>query len=345
LAFTKNQPARSSINYTVRIRTAGTSDDSPQKPIRRILYPGSRNKHTPEIIRGYAQSGVRFISGKEPPERWLAKNYAYEQLAGEANGELLLFCGVDVRFTPSSLELLVKTMLQKRKTMVSAIPRNVYSSTIKELLVQPGRYAWELSLPRRMLNRPPVLSSCWLIASKTLKEAGGFAAVTQKVVPESYFSRFAASNLDGYSFMQAGKEIDITSVKSFEEQYSTAIRTRYPQTHRRVEIVAATSLAEFVFLILPIILFALNLLMGMWLLAALAGVAYALQAAAYSKIVNLTYRRRLWKSILVFPLAAAYDIFLLNDSMLKYEFGEVLWKSRNICLPVLQFTAGSAQKQ
>ena len=44
-----------------------------------------------------------FIAGKAPPGQWLAKNYAYAQLAEAANGEVLLFCGVDTRFEPESL--------------------------------------------------------------------------------------------------------------------------------------------------------------------------------------------------------------------------------------------------
>ncbi|HXR49615.1 MAG TPA: glycosyltransferase, partial [Verrucomicrobiae bacterium] len=89
-----------------------------------VLDDCSQNKRTPEIIRAFAQDGVRFVDGKVPPERWLAKNYAYKQLVDEASGELLLFCGADTRFQPESLRIMVETLLAKRKTMLSIIPRN-----------------------------------------------------------------------------------------------------------------------------------------------------------------------------------------------------------------------------
>ena len=53
---------------------------------------------------------------------WLAKNYAYQQLAEAANGELLLFCGVDTRFEPGSLRALVALHLTTKASMISVLP-------------------------------------------------------------------------------------------------------------------------------------------------------------------------------------------------------------------------------
>ena len=36
------------------------------------------------------------------------------------------------------------------------------------------------------------------------------------------------------------------------------------------------------------------------------------------------------------PLLPLVDLWLLNRSMLAYEFGRVEWKDRNICLPVMR---------
>jgi cellulose synthase/poly-beta-1,6-N-acetylglucosamine synthase-like glycosyltransferase len=110
-----------------------------------VLDDSSQNRQTPEIIRSFAQSGVRFLAGKEPPVRWLAKNYAYQQLAEVANGELLLFCGVDTRFQPQTLSTLVKQLIQKNKSMISLLPRNPDQTGLRSLLIQPARYAWELA--------------------------------------------------------------------------------------------------------------------------------------------------------------------------------------------------------
>ncbi len=303
-----------------------------------VLDDCSQDRHTPEIIRGFAHDGVRFIAGVAPPDQWLAKNYAYAQLAEAANGELLLFCGVDVSFEPQSLTILVKTMLQKQKSMISIMPRNMLPKHggPLSLFIQPNRYAWEIALPRRLLHRPPVLSTCWLITRKALRAAGGFQAVSRKGVPESYLARTTANDRDGYSFMQANTSMGISCQKSLEQQRATAIRTRYLQLHRRPELVALVAAGEFSVLVWPLILLVVAIVSQTWLLAAMSGAATSMTVVTHSKIINLTYRRFVFAGLWIVPLAAIYDIGLLNYSMWQYEFDEVLWKGRNVCIPMMR---------
>lgn len=303
-----------------------------------VLDDCSQDKRTPEIIRGFAHDGVRFIAGTNPPNSWLAKNHAYAQLAAEANSELLLFCGVDCRFEPESLTILVKTLLQKQKTMISILPRNVpaQSKNILSRLIQPSRYGWELALPRRLLQRPPVLSTCWLITRQALDAAGGFQAVRRKGVPESYLARFTASSGDGYSFLQSDQIIGVTSQKLLEDQKATAIRTRYLQLHRRPELTAFVSLAELSMLVWPVIILAVAATTRQPFLAAISGLSFLATTVMYMKLINLTYRRITLQGIYLLPIAALYDIGLLNYSMWQYEFREVLWKGRNVCIPIMR---------
>lgn len=310
-----------------------------------VLDDCSQNKHTPGIIRDFAQSGVRFIAGKTPPTHWLAKNYAYQQLADEANGELLLFCGVDTRFQTSSLRAMVEAALQKNKQMVSFIPRNQSPPawSVESLFVQPARYAWELSPPRRLVNRPPVLSTCWLIVTATLQQAGGFGAASHSISPESYLARYAIHHGDGYSFMQSDATINVTSVKSLSAQRATAIRTRYPQLHRRPELVALIVLGELATFTAPFVAVVISLLSGQLLLAGVSGLACLLLTGFYCRVVTLTYRRFLLRSLWTLPLVALYDLGLLNYSMWQYEFREVIWKGRNVCIPVMR-TVSAASK-
>jgi glycosyltransferase involved in cell wall biosynthesis len=330
-------PARNETTELEACLASLTASDYPKLEII-VLDDCSQNKRTPEIIRDFAHAGVRFMAGKVPPDRWLAKNYAYQQLAEAANGEILLFCGVDCRFEPASLRHMVTALLHKRKAMVSFLPRNLLKSgwSLRPLLVQPGRYAWELALPRRLLNRPPVLSTCWLITRPALEAAGGFAAISRKAVPESYFARAAALQNDGYSFIAADARLGLSNIKDFEQQQATAVRTRYPQLHRRPEMAALVSLAELIWLVWPFCLLVAAAAAGWWWLAGLSLLSCLLLVAAYALIVRLTYRRFLPASLWFMPFATLYDIGLLNYSLWRYEFGEVIWKGRNVCLPVMR---------
>jgi hypothetical protein len=308
-----------------------------------VLDDSSQDRRTPEIIRQFAHDGVIFLAGKALPAQWLAKNYAYDQLASEANGDILLFCGVDCRFEPDSLTNLVKTLQQKSKSMISLLPKNLLPNSYKRSLLQPARYAWELSLPRKLLNRPPVLSTCWLIKRDELEAAGGFSAVQRKIVPEAFFARVTARN-EGYSFLLADQSIGIASTKSFPEQKSTAIRTRFPQLHRRPEIVALVALAEISLLFWPLAICGAAIFYERWPLALIAGLAYVVHAYVYARVVNLTYQRFVPEGIIIFPLAVVYDVVILIYSMWQYMFGKVDWKGRDVSGRLAESTPNLAQR-
>lgn len=306
-----------------------------------VLDDCSQNKRTPEIIRSFAQSGVRFLAGKATKENWLAKNYAYQQLLETASGDLVLFSGVDVRFAPDSLRQLVQSMLAKDKSMVSIIPRNDIPERAQweSFLLQPARYAWELALPRKLFRRPPVLSTCWIIKRATITSAGGFAAVSRSIVPESYFARSAAVH-DGYSFMQSTVDMDIRSHKPADQQRATTVRMRYPQLHRRPELVLFMTLAETFLLILPFFFFFTALITSQHWIMISSGLASLLILLMYARVMWLTYRKPLWFALLLAPIAGLQDIILLNYSMAKYEFSEVYWKGVNVCIPVMRVIPG-----
>jgi glycosyltransferase involved in cell wall biosynthesis len=303
-----------------------------------VLDDCSQNLHTPEIIRNFAHDGVRFIAGSMPPNNWLAKNYAYKQLLDESNGDLVLFCGVDARFELNALTAIVDTMLDRRKTMLSIMPRNLAPSRFKleALLVQPGRYAWELALPRRWLDRPPVLSSCWVAQRQMLVDAGGFAAVARAILPERYFARYAAIHHDGYSFLQSGENLGLASAKSFNDQRETAIRVRYPSLHRRIELTALVSVIESIVLVWPYISLVDNLIQHQWIIALIDTGSCLMLNYVYYQVVRITYQRPLLRAVWLLPFAAIYDIILLNYSLWQYEFNEVIWKGRNVCIPVMR---------
>ena len=302
-----------------------------------VLDDCSQDKRTPEIIRSFARDGVRFIAGEAAPNHWLAKNFAYKRLVAEANSELLLFCGVDTRFTPDGLTLLVEAMLQKQKTMLSIIPRNKLPTglSLQASLIQTGRYAWEVLLPRRYIGRPPVLSTCWLITRSMLQTAGGFDAFKQSVLPEHHLAHRAALQGDGYSFLRASSAMGLTSVKSFAEQRATGIRTRYPLLRRRPETVAAYSFLASVLLVWPYKLLVIAISNQQLHLIIISCLSCCLLGYVGYNLSALTYRKRLWRGLILIPFMVAYDIALLNYSMWQYEFHEVIWKGRNICLPIM----------
>jgi Glycosyl transferase family 2 len=300
-----------------------------------VLDDCSQTRRTPEIIRGYAHDGVRFVRGEEPQPIWLPKNQAYDHLVREASGEYILFCGVDVRFEPQALRQLVAGLLNKKKDMMSVLPWRAALAERRFVVIQAMRYFWELAPPRRLFKRPPVLSTCWIIRRQALLQQGGFEAVRRAIVPEAHFAR-QLSQTDTYSFMRASQSLGLQSIKPATEQLATAVRMRYPQLHRRPENVLIITLAYGGFLLLPFVVIGINfwVVVG-WPALLMAGLAAVLLVATYEQVVVATRTGSRWFGLLAFPAGILYDLYLIHYSMLRYEFSEVDWKGRNICIPAM----------
>ena len=311
------------------------ASDYPKMEI--LVLDDQSHDRTPDIIRSFAHDGVRFIKGKTPPQNWLAKNWAYQRLYEESSGELVVFCGVDVQFAPHTLRAMVLSMLHKQKQMLAVIPQNRQQQGLAQegsVLLQPMRYAWELCLPRRLFRRPPVLSSCWIASRELVAAAGTFSAISRSITPESYFAKHAVQN-DGYTFLQSNETLDLTSSKDVREQWDTAVRTRYPQLHRRPEFVLLLSLAELLTVILPAVVFWVALWQHHWLLAIVNLANSLILTWVYASVVQLTYHRFQLRGLFAFPLASVLDVCIRHLSMWRYEFSDVTWKGRTVTEPVM----------
>ena len=336
-------PARNETAALKVCLEALTASDYPKLEIL-VLDDCSVTRRTPEIVREFAQDGVRFIPGKAPDEtRWLAKNWAYEQLAEAASGDLLLFCGVDTVAMPHTVRRLAVILEGRGKNILSVMPLRRHVGRDGSSLFQTMRYYWELCLPRRIFKRPPVLSTCWLIRREALAKMGGFAAVSRSISPEAAFARQAVTT-DSYSFVRSDDMLGVYSNKPAVEQYETSVRVRYPQLHRRLELAALVSLAELVFLLGPLV--------GLLLAGGLSHtLAYVLMWGLTLVFLFVTYGfasvgvrlANPWYGWLLMPAAFALDLAVLHISLWKYEFGEVDWKGRNVCLPVMQLETPKLQ--
>lgn len=297
----------------------------------------SANRRTPEIIRGFAHDGVRFIQGNEPPRTMLPKNHAYSRLAEEASGELLMFIGVDVIVEQDSLRHLVEALIADKRDMISVLPMRPTKEHRELSFIQGMRYWWELGWPRRPFGRPPVLSTLWLIRAESLRKAGGFAAAAQMITPEAYFAR-RLTEINTYSFVRSTPHtFAIFSIKNIDSQFETAVRVRYPQLHRRISLVVLVSLFELLFLVgpfitLPVLVFGTH----KYAFVIFNVIAILCLNAMYYIIAIRTHLNNLWLGLLTAPVAFMLDIILMHVSMCTYEFGTVTWHDRRLNRPMTE---------
>jgi glycosyltransferase involved in cell wall biosynthesis len=324
-------PARNETAELSDCLQALVASDYPKLEI--IVLDDCSQDKTSDIIKSFAQAGVRFIHGHEPKEKWLAKNQAYDELSAAATGQFIVFCGVDTRIEPGTIRAVVTYAATKNKDMICVLPQHLNSAFISGL-IQPMRYWWELALPRKIFNRPAVLSSFWLIKSSRLKDLGGFSAVSRAVIPESYFAKQLVAS-DSYSFLTSTNDLAVISVKRFQDQFDRAIRMLYPQVHKRLELVALFSIIETTLFLGPLVLAIAGLVFGRAALYVPAIMSIFLLEITHAEILKLSSRPYRRLMVLNFPIMVAVEIVLGLLSMFKYEFSEVDWKGRNICLPVM----------
>ena len=337
-------PARNETEVLFAALTSLVASDYPKLEII-VLDDCSTNRRTAEVIKQFAHSGVRFIQGTEPPKGWLAKNYAYERLRQEAAGEILLFCCADTVFSPYTLRHLVEVLQFKKRVMISVLPERDSNALRSINVLQAMRYYWELALPRRLFKRPPVLSSAWLIQKTALETYGGFGSVANSVSPEASFARKAVVS-DAYSFIRSDGGLGLLTQKSTDEQFATSLRIRYPQLHKRIELVCLTTVFEALFLILPFVLLVISIVSGQsWLCVVGFGLASLTIIGTYYVASVLTRLSEPVVGVLSTVVGFVMDIVVLHVSMWRYEFGTVIWKDRNICLPVMHVVARSNQEK
>jgi glycosyltransferase involved in cell wall biosynthesis len=324
-------PARNETSDLEECLRTVLASDYPKLEI--IVLDDCSHADTAEVIKSFAHAGVRFVQGQEPHQRWLAKNQAYHKLFQEATGQFILFLGVDVRLGPGAIRSMVNFMAARNKSMISLLPRRTEAAK-DAVLVQPMRYWWELAPPRKLFNRPPVLSTCWMINKEFLKSLGGFSSVSHSILPEGYFARHAIVN-NRYSFIRSSGELQVRTVKNYQEQRDTAIRVKYPQLRRRLENVLFVTVAELLIFVLPVIFvtpfFVQHL--GKW--TVLPALTIGALVFTHIVIVRVTNPSNIILAALSFPLAVVAELILGYTSVLKYEFGIVSWKDRNVCIPVM----------
>ena len=290
---------------------------------------------TSEIIKGLAHNGVRFIQGTEPADGWLGKNRAYRLLAKEASGDIIIFSGVDIHFKPESISRLISYIEHTNLDMVSIMPsRRAFDPAANFL--QPVRYMMQIAVPKALFGNEPVLDACWTIRRSALSKLGGMNAVKGAVIPAQYFANSLAV-IHKYNFVIVTDWLGITTRKRLSSQIETATRTLYPKMKQELGLVLPAVTVSISLYVVPYIL-------------AIAGVVQAIDSPAVvllSTVIALTlsainfligWRLNPKSSVLYLlnlPFIVLAYSFMSVWSMLMYEFGEVNWKGRNVCIPVL----------
>jgi hypothetical protein len=156
-----------------------------------VLDDGSSDA-TRDVVRRVTGTDprVRLLTGTEPPDGWLGKPHACQQLADVATGRVLVFLDADVVLAPHAVAATVALLRGSELDLVCPYPRQL-AVTGAERLVQPLlQWSWLTTLPLRLAERSPRPSlaaangQLLAIDAGAYRHAGGHAAVRADVLDD-----------------------------------------------------------------------------------------------------------------------------------------------------------------
>lgn len=162
-----------------------------------ILLDDQSTDGTPDIARALSDPHLKVIEGAPLPDGWLGKNWACQQLAQQARGDVLVFTDADVRWQPSALGQVVALMHDSRADLVTVWPTQ-HTVTWPERLVVPLMALVVLTyLPvigahfTRLSIFAAANGQCMAWRRNAYQGAGGHAAVRDNVLEDVTLARRA----------------------------------------------------------------------------------------------------------------------------------------------------------
>lgn len=284
---------------------------------------------TGSLMNFYANSGVRFISGEEPPLGWIGKNWAYERLAKEAIGEYIIFLGTDVNVSPKTISRMVKFSEFYTYDMVSVQPMFLHLDFLPRLL-EPFKLLWEITF-RSFLKKPPVCSDMWMIKNDTLTEMEHFKHSSSVVDPEKDLAAKLSAK-DGYFYAFGGADDGLSIRKSIKGLWGSALRSYYPGSGKSPAATCYLVLMILGILVVPFLGLSEALSTRELSLSVILGVvSVGIWWLAHMILTTRLSPSSWFISIFNLPIMIFVEVYLNLASMYKYEFGKVIWKGRNIC--------------
>lgn len=322
-------PARSEEATIASCLTNLLAQDHPALEIV-VLDDGSTDA-TAEIVRSFADRGVRLVTGQPLPEGWTGKNWACHQLSQVATGDLLCFVDADTLLAPEAVGAAVGALRDEDAALVSLLPRSGQTSLAGQVLLPMVTHATFALMPVAAIHsdRLPAVAIAFgpfiLVTRQAYAAAGGHAAHPGSVVDDVSLAR-SVKGAGGRIRLADGTDLVETAwYRGLGDIWRGFAKNAYPALDHNPWLASATLLILAPILLSPFLRLGLGLLEGD--VPALA-VWLTLLLLANRALTAVYGREPLWSVPLHVATVAFWAATLAWSIVLATTDREVVWKGR-----------------
>ena len=285
-------------------------------------YPGAwhlvlvDDRSTDRTAQAARACGVEAVPGTGLPDGWVGKVWALEQAAARAGApDYYLLTDADIRHAPHSLRRLVAESEARHLVLNSRMARLRCLAPAERLLIPPFLLFFNLLYPMRRVNRRPAAAGgCMLVRRRALEEAGGFAAIRDRLIDDVGLARLLAPH---GRLRLALSRADVESLRPHDLAgvWRMVRRTAFTQLRRSWTLLALTLALLALLFPLPPALVVFGAATGRHVPLAAAAAAWILMTALYLPPIRYFRLSPLWAPTL--PVAGVLYGAMTLDSALR----------------------------
>lgn len=292
-----------------------------------IILDDDSKDLTTEVVKPYIERNqkISLISGKKLPQKWLGKNWACQQLADNAKGDVFLFIDADVRLGASCLNNLLFQMQRRKVKMISVFPTQLMSSLGEWLTVPLVNWMLITFLPiiRVFSSRKVILSAAsgqlLLFDKNVYNEIGGHKVIKSEIAVDAEFAKLIKQKGMKVLTMLGGNSVFSKMYRNFDDAFNGFSKNFFPAF--KLSVYLFTLLLFFFFLawLFPVVYSFFNFLFIIPVMLIL------LQRIVVAMLSNQNIL-----SVILHPFQMLVLIMIGVNSMYISRTGKIKWKGRSI---------------
>jgi len=150
---------------------------------------------TGDVVRSIGDTRVRVLNGKPLPQGWGGKNWACQQLAQAAQGDILIFTDADVQWQENALQAVIYQMEKSQADLLTVWSTQITESWGERLVVPLMALVVMGYLPALAVYRTPFTAfaaangQCMAFRRKAYEAIGGHEAVKHTIIEDIALAR------------------------------------------------------------------------------------------------------------------------------------------------------------